>query len=268
MSHYKSIAIFVLPMSYAFATRYKGITGISAWVIKYLLPVMFLSCGLEGFDAARFILGLLYLYSLYEIGYIQNDCETIKKETNPTLRITEEQLVAYESHKKVIYLLRFVQIALWGEVLLLLCESNVRLLLYGLVTLPVFLWYNHVRSGFSLVIHLLLMMLRYTVPVFLATNSGSAEATVFLLFAYPITLFIERSVKGKFGYRNHFFSKWLMHDYSCRYAFRLKYYAIILVVTAVTVWRALLPYTCVVPIALLLFTSLLNVRSKRMRYDK
>lgn len=268
MSHRKSLAIFIIPMYYAFFTRYKGATGVSAWLIKYLIPIFFVSCGLEGFNICRFVFGVLYLYSLYELGYIQNDCETIKKENAPTLRLSKEQLDMYEQNKKTIYLMRLILLVIWGTVLYYLYNVSVWLLLYGLITLPVFMCYNYIRSGFCLIIHLLLMMLRYTVPVFLAINTFGLSAAIFLLFTYPITLFIERSVKGKFGYTNHLFAKWFMSDYSCRYAFRTKYYTLMSAVTAVAVSVTLIPYTYFIPMFMLLLTSIINVRSQRLRYNK
>ena len=61
--------LFFIPMLYSFKTRYKGKVGISAWGVKYLLPVFFISFGLHGFSLIRFVLGLLFLYGLYEIGF-------------------------------------------------------------------------------------------------------------------------------------------------------------------------------------------------------
>ncbi len=255
-------------MLYSFKTRYRGITGASAWVVKFLVPVLFIAYGIDGFECCRFVFGLLFLYSLYEIGYIQNDCETVKRETTPTLRISPDDMAFYEKHKRFVYFVRLFQTVLWGSVLLFVCRTQVWLLFYGLLTLPVFLFYNHLRNGFCLAVHLLLMLLRYSVPVFLSANIFNGVALVFILFVYPLTLFIERSVKGKFGYRNHFFVKLFMHDYADRYAFRVKYYVAMLLLTAAAVCMSLLPIVYVAPVLLLLFTSILNARCGRLRYDK
>lgn len=259
--------LFLIPMLYSFRTRYRGKVGFAAWGVKYFVPVLFISLGLPGFSFSRFLLGVLFLYCLYEIGYIQNDCETIKKETNPTMRVSHEYLSFYEQNKRLIYFVRVLEIVvLWG--LLYVLGTSIGLLFYGLATLIVFFLYNSVRSGLSLVIHLILMLFRYSVPIFISVNYLSLETLLFILVIYPLTLFVERSVKGKFGYRNVLFSKYLMHEYENRYVFRVKYYAVLFIVTGAMACFSTLPCVFLIPVCILLLTSIFNARNDKLHYGK
>lgn len=259
--------LFFIPMLYSFKTRYKGKVGISAWGVKYLLPVFFISFGLHGFSLIRFVLGLLFLYGLYEIGYIQNDCETIKKEENPTMRISSYELNFYEKHKVLIYVVRFLEFIVWWG-LLYVSRTPILMLLCGFMTLPLFFLYNWIRNGFCLVVHLLLMLFRYSVPVFFSINYFSLKVLLFILVIYPLTLFIERSVKGKFDYRNAFFSKYLMREYADRYKFRVKYYTVLFVITVALAYFSIFSYIFLIPVGILLFTSILNAQNDKLHYDK
>lgn len=261
------LMLFCLPMCYSFWTRYKGKNGVFAWLVKYLVPVSVLGVMHPSYSVMQFILGLLYVYSLYEIGYIQNDCETIKTEANPTMRLTQNNLAVYERNKLAIYTLRIVQVLLWG-VLLLLLGVTPWIVVYGFFTYPVFVLYNKVRNKASLFIHLLLLFFRYSVPVVVGINDFCPICIGYMLLLYPLTLFVERSVKGKFGYRNNFFAKYLMHDYSERYSFRVKYYSVLLVISIICAVSQLLPYVYLLPAALLLLTSIISKTHENLHYEK
>ena len=265
MQNYFHIGRFVIPMYYSFHTRYQGWTGMMAWLIKYLIPVLSMAYVQADFDFSRFVVGLLFFYVIYEVGYIQNDCETIKKEASPTLRLKADELAFYESHKILIYLTRLAELLLLGYALTKM-GVGMAILLYGTLTLLIFAWYNTIRNGFCLVVHLILMMLRYTFPVFAASNHFSVEVAWVALILYPLTLFIERSVKGKFEYKSQWLARFVMHNYDERYLFRLRYYSVLLV--AIGIWilcdwsRAAYGF----PVLLLWATSLMNYRSEKYRY--
>lgn len=261
------VMLMCIPMCYSFWTRYKGKNGFFAWLVKYFIPVLTMGVLYSEYSFVGFVLGLFYVYSLYEIGYIQNDCETIKKESNPTLRIDEHCLEVYESNKYFIYFCRALYILLFG-VLLIFHGVNPWIVVYGFLTLPVFFVYNYVRNRRSLFIHLLLLVFRYSVPVVAAVNGFCPLCLLFLFFTYPVTLFVERSVKGKFGYRNMFIVRYVMHDYSERYSFRIKYYLIFFVITVMGVVFSMLPYINILPVALLLTTSVISKRHENLHYEK
>ena len=104
--------MFYVPVLYAIRTRFLKRTklGIFFWLAEYLFPVLlsFLLANIEPISISQMLLSVVCVYCFYEIGYIQNDCETIKKEENPTLRLSEDELKIYERNKWNIYMTRGV----------------------------------------------------------------------------------------------------------------------------------------------------------------
>lgn len=148
---------FYLPFCYTLFIRFSKVSQFISWVAIYIIPTLlvflsFYEKGMFSFLLCYF-LSVMLVYNYYEIGYIQNDTETIKKENNPTLRLTMIQLQYYKSHFILIYSSRIF----WGILLSLLlyllsdfvsyflCSSILLLLLYQV--------YNNVRNRFTLFLH-------------------------------------------------------------------------------------------------------------------
>ncbi len=109
-SIYAGVLMFYVPVLYAIRTRFlKDKTG-NFWLAEYLFPVLlsFLLANIEPISISQMLLSVACVYCFYEIGYIQNDCETIKKEESPTLRLSEDELKIYERNKWNIYMTRGV----------------------------------------------------------------------------------------------------------------------------------------------------------------
>lgn len=225
--------VFFVPGAYSIYTRFKGIKGLVSFIFKYFLIVLLasLACA-EPFGVARFIVGVLLMFSLYEYGYIQNDCETIKKEQKPTMRLSTEELAFYEKNKTAIYSLRVIETACLLFVSYLL-NVNTFLIFYSLLILPVFLVYNAIRCKWNLHIHVVLMFLRYSLPVFFACNHFDALASFWILLVHPLLIFIELNVKGKFGYQNKFLKKYVLKVFDDKHvnAFRVKYFSLLTLVS-------------------------------------
>jgi hypothetical protein len=148
--------------------------------------------------------GLTLIYNNYEIGYIQNDCMTIRLESRPTLRVSARQLSFYENNNLMIYGWRlFVSLLISGfmerwpagsatssprtEVFILLAWS----------ILPAFLLYNKIRSRWNLPMHFVLVCLRFGTPFFLMTSSWISVSLSILLF--PLLNLTERMTEPRFG---------------------------------------------------------------------
>lgn len=224
---------FYIPGIYSIYTRYKGGKGMIAFVCKYwMICFMGSIVYVERFEAIRFILGMFLMFTLYEFGYIQNDAETIKKETRPTMRLTKEDLIFYEQNKIQIYSLR-VLYALLLAALSYSLGIKWYLIALAFVTIPVFLLYNKVRCKWNLHIHIVLMFLRYAIPVFFACNHADVMLSFWMLLVHPMLIFIELSVKGKFGYYNKFLRTYILHVFDEKHinAFRVKYFTVLLLFT-------------------------------------
>lgn len=226
---------FYIPSLFAKYTRYKGEKGMLAFFFKYFLLVFLASLvHYQNFDFIRLLLAILFMYSLYEFGYIQNDAETIKKEVSPTMRLTNDDLCFYETHKYSIYIIRIIWVIGLFAILL---RFNTPLweLCYSLLIIPVFFFYNIIRSKWNLHIHILLMFLRFSVPIFISSLYVDFALSLWVLFIYPLVVFVQLSVKGKFGYKNVFFMKFIMPKYDKHsiHIFRVKYYVTFTIIICV-----------------------------------
>lgn len=217
--------IFFIPGGYTKHSRHKSPKDIFGFSMKYFMPII-LFLFWRDYSMLRLILAFLITYDLYEIGYIENDCETIKKEKNPTMRLTTEDLAYYEKNKVHIYLTKILIALVIGVYLLIWEKTNILYVLFPVLILPTYYVYNRMRCRWNLVIHAILMFLRYYTPILLATHFFCWIDALAILFVYPIKGMIELSVYGKFGgYKNQFVEKFILHDYSCFQQFRLKYYS-------------------------------------------
>ena len=226
--------IFFVPGAYSIYTRFKGLKGLVSFIFKYFLIVLLasLACA-ESFSILRFIIGIFLMFSLYEYGYIQNDCETIKKESKPTMRLSSTELTFYEKWKAYVYSVRAIETIVLLAVSYII-DVDIRIVAYSLLILPVFLLYNAIRCKWNLHVHVVLMFLRYSLPVFFACNRFDSMASLWILLVHPLLIFIELNVKGKFGYQNKFLKKYVLKvfDDSHVNAFRVKYFGILTVVAA------------------------------------
>ena len=108
--------------------------------------------------------------SLYEIGYIDNNTRSIKKESKPTLRHTKEQIEFAQNNYFSIYSIR---IFLSASMFILIFDSVFSLsIFYSVLTLLTFLLYNNIRQGWlNRINFVLLRFLRYfSILVFLGWN--------------------------------------------------------------------------------------------------
>jgi len=104
---------FYLPMGYLLKTRLNSLAKFISWNIIYVFPLFYLAYIKLNFvitiiDFVEILGSIIVVYNFYEIGYIQNDTETIKRESNPTLRVSKDELEYYEENKWYIYIARIV----------------------------------------------------------------------------------------------------------------------------------------------------------------
>lgn len=105
---------FYLPMGYLLKTRLNSLAKFISWNIIYVFPLFYLAYIKLNFvitiiDFVEILGSIIVVYNFYEIGYIQNDTETIKRESNPTLRVSKDELEYYEENKWYIYIAKLLQ---------------------------------------------------------------------------------------------------------------------------------------------------------------
>ena len=97
---------FYLPMGYLLKTRLNSLAKFISWNIIYVFPLFYLAYIKLNFvitiiDFVEILGSIIVVYNFYEIGYIQNDTETIKRESNPTLRVSKDELEYYEENIEI-----------------------------------------------------------------------------------------------------------------------------------------------------------------------
>lgn len=240
--------IFFIPLLYSIQTRFLRRTklGLIVWITEYLLPILLaiLILNLESFNFLYALLSVFAVYNLYEIGYIQNDCETIKRENKPTKRLSEDALTLYEKLKILIYAVRII-FALLFSYLLYCLNVNMLFLLTIWLIIPYFMLYNKLRGKINLYMLLLLTGWRYCYPLFIYSTildtSHILSVVVCVFFAYPVPTFIEICSEGK-GNSPEKWTKIFLPDYDGRFIFRIKYYTIMVVVYFVMSICNFIPY--------------------------
>lgn len=223
-------------------------------VLTYLLPIV-LFLAWRDFSMCNLTVAFVMVYSLYEIGYIENDCETTKWEMNPTMRVSSEALAFYNDKKISIYSFKMLTAVVAG-VYLVKWGVSIGYILFPLLLIPTYLAYNRLRCKWNLILHAVLMFIRYYAPILLATRVFVWADALAILFVYPIKDIVELSVKGKFGgYQNRFVKKYILHDHSLFQVYRLKYYTITTLIAVVMYLMGLIDVsTLIIYIYFLAFT--------------
>jgi len=238
----KSKFFFFIPFTYFIRTRIASFLKFISWIIIYCIPTFFILYNFSllkiGETLLIYIIQACIIYTFYEIGYIQNDCETIKKEKNPTLRLSLDEINFYNDYKMAIYSSRLVSGALLLLILnhftrdrtgftLFTCTSVGILLIYQI--------YNKIRSRFNLVLHFILVVIRFlSYPlIFLPSLTWPGLSSFCLLLFFPIINIIERASHKKFKIK---FFQGVIQDASKLNTFRVEYYLMISMFTGLLTW--------------------------------
>jgi hypothetical protein len=141
------------------------------------------------------------VYNFYEIGYIENDTETIKRERFPTIRLNQILFNYYESHKHIIYIYR-IFLGIFLSVLTYIVSSDkngtIIALILALMLLPIYYCYNHIRNIFNLYLRIPLVMIRFCGYQFLYLDNFNWIIFIASLFIFPVTDFIETASQDRF----------------------------------------------------------------------
>jgi len=195
---------FYVPVYYFIHSRISSLSRLISWGIIYIVPTFYIQQHYAGMPVASAVLlyffQLLLVYNLYEVGYIENDAETIKREENPTMRLSAGELAFYERRKWSIYIVRLLWTVLLLAVIKNLTPAGASFWIYAaavLCLIPLYLIYNRVRSRLTLFLHFLLVIIRFlSYPLLFV--SFYQISSLLLLFAFPIINLLERSSQKRF----------------------------------------------------------------------
>ncbi len=222
--------IFFVPLAYLFATRLQGRLGVLSWVCIYPVPILlsvtlFGHGQLESSSVLAVLLAMLATYGLYELGYMDNDVVTVRREAAPTHRLSSTEQGFYEERYAVIVGLRllFVGVCALGVVLLVQANSaGEYLFLGGLAVIAIaFQIYNGTRGRINLPLQLVLVSARFCLPGAVAIYWGHVSYLLVMLLCFPLPNLLERS--GEPRYRLVFLT--MLHTH--RHGFRVVYYLLL-----------------------------------------
>lgn len=239
--------IFFIPLYYSIQTRFlrRSNWGVIVWITEFLIPVMLamLILDIGHFNILHAIILIGTIYNFYEIGYIQNDCETIKKENKPTQRLSQYQLNYYESYKYWIYFVRLL-IGLFLSWYSFLHIASWFMLLAMWLIIPYFMLYNYLRGRINLYLILPLTAYRYCCPLLLYGYSYGYPMWIIMMVlfvSYPIPTFIEICADGK-GNSPERWTKIFLRNFEGRFVFRIWYYLVITIVGLYIAYMEIIPY--------------------------
>lgn len=189
---------FYFPFTYLFRSRLYTFYKFVSWLIIYGIPVYLLYGWVNSFSMQSsffYLLSVLLIYNFYEIGYIQNDTETIKREKKPTLRLKNFEYEYYEKYKKQIYIFRlcvglFLMLVFYDYLYIGFLVALVSVLLFYLI-------YNNIRNRWNLLVNMGLVLTRYCAPLCVLGNI-SVETLIVATLIYPFLNFIERASTERF----------------------------------------------------------------------
>lgn len=224
----------LIPMYYTFYSRFKTTFDKISWMIIYFIPVLvliFTNYTLQFYWLiSTFLIAVMSVYSVYEIGYIENDVITIKKEKNPTIRIRETEIRYIDNnYKKIISLKLLIIIALLSCLMILNTHFGLNLNIYpfilSLVLMRVlFYLHNFIRNNFNILTFFLLSVLKYfTVVLLYFSSEKSVHLLFFILLMFNIPRTLEHSTKIKYNV------VFLQNAIGNHDVFRVKYYFTVLV---------------------------------------
>lgn len=190
-------------LMYTVKTRLPTLPRFISWLIIYLIPVslsyLYFSPVLPNTSLLfKSLLGILLIYTLYEIGYIYNDTETVKNEVNPTMRLSAQSLKHYEKYKKFIYLSKFITACFLSLAIYFLYGAN-NFIIVAWFIIPLYIIYNLVRSRVNLPIHFLLVCVRFCSPLLLFTNQIPIVSFIMMVTIFPIINTLERCAEKRFN---------------------------------------------------------------------
>ena len=242
--------VFLVPLLFSIQTRFlrRSRLGIIVWATEYLIPVLIamIVLNVHCINLVHGLISIVAVYNLYEIGYIQNDCETIKHEEHPTLRLSSESLHLYEKYKIHIYVTRIV-IGVCFSWYMIRVGNNLWAVIAMWAIIPLYLIYNKLRGRINLYLIVILTTYRYCFPIYLYAAYKFEYIWIIIIcmfLAYPFPTFIEICTDGK-GNPPEKWTKLFMKDFESRFIFRVRYYSIMSILCVTLAYLELLPYICV-----------------------
>ncbi|MEM7364091.1 MAG: hypothetical protein AAF525_08695 [Pseudomonadota bacterium] len=195
-------AIYVLPLGYFLATRVPGTIASISWAAIYIVPLLLIGtlAQLPLIDAIAIqLLAMVIIYTIYELGYLQNDALTTRTETSPTLRLTPDEMLMVGRWFPGIILARVIIAALLLALLETLNPPGLDALMFCIVILiPTFLTYNLTRGAINVPLHFILVSVRFSAPVLVLIPETDVMLVLYLILMFPLINTMERAAEPRY----------------------------------------------------------------------
>lgn len=201
----RSRAIFYLPFGYFVSTRLANKAAVISWIMIYpvaLLVSVALELG-ETHALPAILLAMLAIYSLYELGYMDNDTRTVRGEISPTERLDAGEKDYFARMKWLIFVARLTVVLAACIVIDALSSGTPqgRMAFFaglGVIAI-VFLIYNSMRGRANLPLHFVLVMCRFCLPGMVVITHGYAAYLGMTVAAFPLINLLERAGETRYG---------------------------------------------------------------------
>lgn len=223
----------IVPFLYFLKTRLKGKVQRVSWVFVYFIPSFILfnyfAPLVEFKNIVLLIISITLINYIYENGYLQNDIKTTKKEKNPTLRLSLEEMQKVDKNWNKIVFLRVV-VSLVLIALFYFVSDDISLTL-GLFIISLslqilYLIYNSIRNICNLILILPINYIRfYGFIISFVSIVELPYFVIFSLFLYPVSKFLEFTNQPRYNLQK------IANIVGNVDTFRIKYYLSITIVS-------------------------------------
>lgn len=219
---------YFFPYIYGFETRAKSIFYKVSFAAYILIPnflILFLYYGASGISEQliNFMLAFTAMYSVYEIGYLQNDTFTVKIENEPSYRLKKEQRDYVERYALLLIAFHFGEAVVLAVILYIRQTPYLWSFVLMLCMLYVaYAFYNSFRNKSNIIAIFFVLLGKYcAVPMLFIPLKGNAVYYITLILAIPLYRTIEMAMAAKrYGLNVRIFSP------SCIDRTRVIYYLI------------------------------------------
>ncbi len=232
---------FYLPLYYMNYSRPKKAPAVASGMVIITIPLIFIAFHFTSLNivqlAVLFYVSRLAFMVMYETGYMENDIITIKKETNPTIRLKPKDFSFFEAHYWPVVLSK---VAIAGLALLVLwalqqwwsIDLYIGQFVVCLVLMRLFFYaHNALRGRLNIFTEGALIMVKYPSFLFLVIPLQEMLLPyVMAFFAFPLARIIEYAQQEKF--RLPALSNFV-DDIN---VFRVKYYGTLIIISATLFW--------------------------------
>ena len=228
------LSALVVPFSYFFLTRVATARQKVGWAFSYLMPVLALSvlAGRSWTTLPLALLAVIAVYAAYEFGYIVNDTITVDREASPTQRLDGAARQWIRDRLLTALCARFVVgSACMAVVALSSAPAALGALVAWLAIWPLFALYNRWRGWITIPLYLLLVSVRFVLPIW--ATAGAVDTLVdglLLLLLYPLPTAVVAAWKPRYGLA------FLERPFGNEHRFRLIWHGALFALAVIGAW--------------------------------